>query len=97
MSTENQGEPLITPESSSPEPGEQATRLVKIPAHSEHGGRDALWVRLKWVCPKCGETRGEPHAVISWDGSRRLYCDGWENPCGHVDTYTACRKEAEKQ
>lgn len=31
--------------------------------------------------------------AISYDGSRRLACDGWTNPCGHVDTYAAVRVE----
>ena len=38
---------------------------------------------------------GRLRAAISYDGSRRLNCDGWSNPCGHVDYYSAVRAEAE--
>jgi hypothetical protein len=70
------------------------TRTVTVPARREHDGWAAVRLTLAWVCPRCGGPRGEPHATISWDGSRRLHCDGWENPCGHLDLYADVRKEA---
>ncbi len=70
-------------------------RTVSIPALSQHCGfaGNLISVTLRWVCPVCGGPRGEPRRVLSYDGSRRLTCDGWENPCGHVDTYADVRKE----
>jgi hypothetical protein len=70
------------------------TKTVNIPACEEHDGQFCLTVTVPWVCPVCGGPRGEPHPAISYDGSRRLYCDGWENPCGHIDKYSAVRSEA---
>ena len=39
---------------------------------------------------------GKLFRIISWDGSRRVECDGWINPCGHIDHYSTVRREAKK-
>lgn len=70
------------------------TRTVTIPAMTEHDGYHACRVIVEWKCPKCGGPRGEVFDTVSYDGSRRLYCDGWRNPCGHVDKYSDMRAEA---
>lgn len=70
------------------------TRTVQIPACNEHDGSAIVTVTLLWECPTCGAPRGEVVRTISYDGSRRLACDGWANPCGHVDKYAAVRREA---
>ncbi|MET4706705.1 hypothetical protein [Endozoicomonas lisbonensis] len=70
------------------------TKRVTIPACEEHCGQMAVNVELEWKCPACGGPRGEVYQTLSFDGSRRLGCDGWVNPCGHVDKYSAVRKEA---
>jgi len=31
---------------------------------------------------------------MSYDGSRFLMVDTWENHCGHIDKYSKVRKEA---
>lgn len=67
---------------------------VRIPGSADHGGTHRIKVRLRWVCPTCGGPRGAVHPAISFDGSRRLACDGWTNPCGHIDYYQAVRREA---
>lgn len=72
------------------------TRSVEIPACDEHGGIASRRVVLPWVCPRCGGPRGEPFPGISFDGSLRLACDRWLNPCGHVDTYEQVRAEADQ-
>lgn len=36
--------------------------------------------------------QGAAHAT----GSRRLGVDGWVNPCGHIDSYAECRREAKE-
>ncbi len=69
-------------------------KTVYIPAREQHGGVYGMYVKLWWVCPICGQPRGQIKNVRSYDGSRVLPCDGWDNPCGHVDKYDACRKEA---
>ena len=70
------------------------TKRVRIPASEEHIGLYAVNVTLNWVCPVCGGGRGDVHPAVSYDGGLRLHCDGWENPCGHVDKYAAVRQEA---
>jgi len=63
-------------------------KTVKIPACAMHEGVKYIMVTIPWLCPECGAPRGEVREVISWDGSRRLGCDGWTNLCGHVDLYS---------
>lgn len=70
------------------------SRAVRIPACDEHAGWHAVTVSIPWVCPVCVGPRGEVRQTVSYDGSRRLHCDGWTNPCGHVDKYAAVRAEA---
>ena len=67
---------------------------VTIPASDQHEGVYKVSVCLRWVCPVCGEPRGEPHPVLSYDGSLRMIVHGWFNPCGHVDKYNDLRNEA---
>lgn len=70
------------------------TRTVEIPGRDEHAGSYSVKVTLAWQCPRCGGPRGEVFRTISYDGSCRLSCDGWENPCGHIDFYSSVRREA---
>jgi len=70
------------------------TRWVSIPAQSEHNGFDTITIRLVWTCPVCAKPRGQIRRGTSYDGSRRLSCDTWENPCDHVDKYSDMRREA---
>lgn len=72
------------------------TRSVTIPACVEHNGFYAMTVTLEWKCPVCGGPRGEVFETQSYDGSRRLACHGWRNPCGHIDKYSDVRAEAAK-
>ena len=69
-------------------------KTVKIPMCEQHGGINSVTVELEWKCPTCGEERGEVKSVLSYDGSRQMACDGWENPCGHTDIYSEIRIEA---
>lgn len=69
-------------------------KTVTIPACAEHEGRYTTTANLKWKCPVCGGPRGEVRKVRSYDGSLYMDCDGWENPCGHIDKYSDVRKEA---
>ena len=71
-------------------------RSATIPAIEMHEGYpgNRITVRLVWVCPICGGERGEPYDTLSYDGSRRLFVQGWRNSCGHIDKYGAVRKEA---
>lgn len=70
------------------------TRTVEVPGRAQHAGYGTVHITLVWKCPTCGGPRGEPYRTTSWDGSRQLACDGWVNPCGHVDFYSAVRAEA---
>lgn len=67
--------------------------IVEIPACAPHEGLYTVRVEIADTCPVCGGPRGTPYRTISFDGSRRLECDGWKNPCGHIDLYADVRKE----
>lgn len=69
-------------------------RTVEIPACDEHEGMASVHVTVLWECPTCGGPRGDVFRGVSFDGSRRLPCDRWRNPCGHVDSYSVVRREA---
>ena len=69
-------------------------RTVRIPGSTDHAGQHLIAVTLRWVCPTCGGSRGQVRPAISYDGWRRLACDGWSNPCGHIDFYADVRAEA---
>lgn len=73
----------------------QEGKVVEVPACVEHDGPRSVLVALRWTCPVCGGPRGDVFRTVSYDGSRRLDCDGWVNPCGHVDKYGDVRVEAE--
>ena len=70
------------------------TKTVLIPAREQHEGIYAINVTVPWVCPVCGQPRGEPFDAISYDGSLRLHVQGWTNPCGHIDKYSKVREES---
>ena len=67
---------------------------VTIPACAEHWGVYSVTVEISDLCPVCGGPRGKKFKGFSYDGSKRLLCDLWKNPCGHVDKYSAVRQEA---
>lgn len=69
-------------------------KTVYIPARAEHDGTHGINVKLRWVCPICGAPRGKISNGRSYDGSRVLFCNTWQNPCGHVDKYDDVRAEA---
>lgn len=71
------------------------TRFVTIPACSNHSGLLTVTVKLHWTCPECGGPRGETFRTQSYDGALPVQCDGWNNPCGHVDHYRDVRLEAQ--
>lgn len=76
-----------------PDPG-CVYRTVEIPGADSHDGTFSIEVSLRWTCPRCTGPRGLPFRGISFDGSHRLAVDRWQNPCGHVDFYSAVRREA---
>ena len=65
---------------------------VTIPERQEHDGYHSMTVTLPWVCMYCGAPRGKPRKGVSYDGSRRLEVDRWDNPCGHVEKYHEVRE-----
>ena len=79
-----------------PEPIEY--RTVRIPGTTDHAGQHLITVTLRWVCPSCGGRRAATTSPrrSRTTGSRRLACDGWTNPCGHIDFYTDVRRETHR-
>jgi len=74
----------------------KVTMTVTVPMCAEHQGFYSTTVKISENCPVCGERRGDVYKGFSYDGSRRLVVDCWENPCGHIDKYDAVRKEAKE-
>lgn len=70
--------------------------IVTIPSSSEHAGIGLITLEISDTCPQCGGPRGKVFGTHSFDGSRRLNVDGWNNPCGHVDTYAQVRQEGKQ-
>jgi len=70
------------------------TMTVTIPACRHHEGLYARTVKILDSCPICGKRRGDVVSGLSYDGSRRLAVDMWQNPCGHLDRYSDVRDEA---
>lgn len=68
---------------------------VTIPACEQHQGFYAMSIEISDNCPVCGGLRGSTYPGLSYDGSRRLNVDCWNNPCGHIDKYSDVRKEYE--
>lgn len=69
---------------------------VTIPATAQHNGMHAVTLEISDKCPLCNGPRGRIYGNLSYDGSRRLNVDCWENPCGHIDMYSAVRLEGKR-
>lgn len=69
---------------------------VTVPSISEHAGYPSNLItgEISDKCPKCEAKRGVKRwEGLSYDGSRRLNVDCWENECGHIDKYSDVRQE----
>lgn len=51
-------------------------------------------ITIDAYCPVCGQRRGEPFGKNEHDDGARYSVQGWENPCGHKDTWVAVLEEA---
>lgn len=71
-------------------------RLVTIPACPDHSGLLTTTIKLHWLCPDCNEPRGDTFRTLDYDGCLPVHCDGWNNPCGHIDLYDDVRREADR-
>ncbi|TGM35696.1 hypothetical protein EHQ75_16025 [Leptospira levettii] len=75
------------------------TITVRIPRIAEHNGFSEFLAEytISNRCPKCGAKRAVKRWLdYSYDGSRKLLCDRWDNECGHYDTYESIRNEVKK-
>jgi len=67
---------------------------VEIPDREMHEGFHRMTVEIADNCPQCGAQRGTRRwRGFSYDGSRRMEVDCWQNECDHVDKYSAVRAE----
>lgn len=70
---------------------------VEIPKISNHEGlpENLVKISISKFCPKCGAARAKRiWKGFSYDGSRRLQVDCWENECSHIDEYRDVLLEA---
>ncbi|PJZ87017.1 hypothetical protein [Leptospira levettii] len=78
---------------------EDETITVTIPDRADHGGfpEHLKKYTISSKCPKCGAKRAiKRWKDYSYDGSRMLFCDRWDNACNHFDLYADVRIEAER-
>jgi hypothetical protein len=52
-------------------------------------------IQIADLCPQCGERRGTPYNYNFCEDGEWFSVDKWSNPCGHLDTYGACWREAQ--
>lgn len=71
--------------------------IVEIPSCQQHEGYPGALrkYKIKDTCSCGGKRAVKAWRGFSYDGSRRLLVDCWENSCGHVDLYSMVRKEGE--
>lgn len=67
-------------------------REVVIPTNDDSLSRK---VKLRWVCPECGVSRGEPFKRIGFYKGQEFEMDGWSQECGHYTGYMAANREAD--
>lgn len=72
---------------------QEGSMQVTIPSKEHHEGIFSMKIYIPDTCPKCGGKRGKPFTTVHYDGSKRLFVDGWTNPCGHTDEYRDVRIE----
>lgn len=70
------------------------TRTVFVMDRSEPWYPKVVTVTLKWSCPKCGGSRGEPRGHNQCEDGEWFHVNVWDNPCGHTDYYKAVLAEA---
>lgn len=51
-------------------------------------------VTVDWICPRCGQPRGEPYSKTFYENDDYITCHRWDNLCGHIDAYADVLKEA---
>lgn len=70
--------------------------IVEIPRCSEHEGFPGNIIRVA-IPAKCECGKGDRAVKIwrglSYDGSRRLGVDCWQNSCGCIDKYSMIREK----
>lgn len=69
-------------------------RTVRVQDRQDHLVPQVVTVTVPWVCPACGDERGEPEAVTITLSGERVEIDRWTNPCGHVDLHRDVVREA---
>lgn len=53
-------------------------------------------IRMKWLCPVCGEMMGEPVLTRFREGTQTYWADIWNNPCRHITAYSLPQHERHK-
>lgn len=70
-------------------------RTVNVPLQSvsDHS-LSVIALRLKWVCPVCGQPRGQVFESPVTLNKQRVITSLWGNPCAHLDRYDQVVAEA---
>ncbi len=54
-----------------------------------------MGIEISGKCPLCGRPRGKPYPFNFCEDGEWFTVDRWDNPCGHIDYYYNCIREAE--
>ena len=53
-------------------------------------------IEISGNCPICGQLRGKPYPYNFCEDGEWSTVDRWDNPCGHIDKYGDCIREAKQ-
>ena len=60
--------------------------------------RSTYWgtvtIEISDNCPTCGKPRGKPYGFNFYEDGEWYWVNRWDNPCGDIDYYSDCIKEA---
>jgi hypothetical protein len=54
-----------------------------------------MTITISDTCPVCGKPRGKPYGHNFIEEGESFFVNQWDNPCGHIDYYADCIKEAQ--
>ncbi|MDH5436190.1 MAG: hypothetical protein OEX83_05465 [Gammaproteobacteria bacterium] len=69
-------------------------KSVRIPIFNASEIVAVSMVEIFEFCPVCKGPRGQVMTRLFWEEQKVFECDGWQNPCGHIDNYDQVKNEA---
>lgn len=69
-------------------------RTVRVQDTQDHLVPQVVTVTVPWICPACGDPRGETEQVTIRMAGQQVQIDRWINECGHIDRHRDVVREA---